>query len=172
MGPIDLALPKSQAGRALRICAAALVVLAAVWTFQAFGVEPCELCLTERWAWYAAVPLALIAALAASRADGLARVVFAVLVLIFLANAAFAFYHVGVEERWWPGPTACTGSLTGPLNTGDLLNSLNSVRVVSCDVVQMRILGLSFAGWDVIASLAMALYAALAARRGPAAGGR
>jgi len=62
------------------------------------------------------------------------------------------------------GPTACTGSLGGPIDVNDLMKSLNAVRVVNCDQVQLRIVGLSLAGWDVIASAAMAIYAGFAAR--------
>lgn len=167
MDLIGFILPRSQVGRALSILVAALVTLAAVWTFQAFGFAPCELCLTERTAFYAAAPLAALAAFCASRSlHGAARALFVLLALIFAANAALAFYHVGVEQRWWAGPTACTGALSGPVSAGDLMKSLNSVRVVNCDEVQLRILGLSLAGWDVVASAALALYAALAARLG------
>jgi disulfide bond formation protein DsbB len=162
---IDLILPPSQTFRALLMLLAAVAVLAAVWIFQAFGFAPCELCLTERYAFYAGAPIAALTAWLASRsAHGLARALFVLLALVFLANAGLAFYHVGVEQHWWPGPTACTGSLSGPVNVNDLMKSLNSVRVVNCDEVQLRILGLSLAGWDVVASLAMAIYAALAAR--------
>ncbi len=164
MDLIGLALPQSQAGRALWVLVAALATLAAVWTFQAFGFMPCELCLTERYAFYAGAPIAALTAYLASRsAHGVARALFALLALIFLANVGLAFYHVGVEQHWWPGPTACTGSLSGPVDASDLMRSLNSARVVNCDEVQLRILGLSFAGWDVVASAALAIYAALAA---------
>ena len=44
------------------------------------------------------------------------------------------------------------------------MNALNSVKVVRCDEVQLRIAGLSLAGWNVIASAVLAVYAALAAR--------
>ena len=84
--------------------------------------------------------------------------------LAFLANAALAAYHVGVEYHWWPGPTACTGGLTGSVDVNDLTKALNSVKVVQCDVVQVRIVGLSLAGWNVVVSAALAVYAALAAR--------
>ncbi len=165
MTPMDLVLPPSQTRRALLILLAALVILAAVWTFQAFGFTPCELCLTERYAFYAGAPIAALTAWLASRsAHRLARALFVLLALIFLANVGLAFYHVGVEQYWWPGPTACTGSLSGPVDVNDLMKSLNSARVVNCDEVQLRVLGLSFAGWDVVASAAMAVYAALAAR--------
>jgi disulfide bond formation protein DsbB len=161
----ELVLPPSQAPRALAIMAASLAILAAVWILQGFGYEPCELCLAQRYAFYAAALLAALTAVVASRsARGLARAGFALLALAFLANAALAGYHAGVEYHWWPGPTACTGGLTGPVDVNDLMKSLNSVRVVRCDEAQLRIAGLSLAGWNVIASAALAIYSALAAR--------
>ena len=161
---VEAVLPQSQVRRASLILIVALATLAAVWIFQGLGYAPCELCLTERYAFYAAAPIAALAALFASRsAHGLARALFVLLALIFLANVALAFYHVGVEQHWWPGPTACTGALTGPVDLNGLTKALNSERVVNCDEVQLRILGLSLAGWDVVASAALAIYSALAA---------
>jgi disulfide bond formation protein DsbB len=161
----ELVLPPSQARRALVIMAASLAILASVWVLQGFGYQPCELCLTQRYAFYAAAPLAALTAVLGSRsASGPARAGFALLALVFLANAALAGYHAGVEYHWWPGPTACTGSLTGPVDVNDLMKSLNSVRVVRCDEAQLRIAGLSLAGWNVVASAALAIYSALAAR--------
>jgi len=136
----ETALPPSQETRALLIAAASIAILAAVWIFQGLGYAPCELCLTQRYAFYAAIPLAL-----------------------FAASAVLAAYHAGVEYHWWAGPTACTGG-PGSLDVNDLVNTLNSVKVVRCDEVQLRIAGLSLAGWNVVASAVLALYAALAAR--------
>lgn len=161
----EIVLPPSQAARALMIAAASLAILAAVWIFQGLGYQPCELCLTQRYAFYAAAPLAVLTAFAASRsANGLARAGFALLAAAFVASAALAAYHAGVEYHWWAGPTACTGALTGSLDVNDLVKSLDSVKVVRCDEVQLRIAGLSLAGWNVLASAALAVYAALAAR--------
>ena len=160
----ETALPPSQGARALLIAAASIVILATVWIFQAFGYVPCELCLTQRYAFYAAAPLAFLTALLASRsAHGLARAGFALLALVFVASAVLAAYHTGVEYHWWQGPTACTGDV-GSLNVNDLVKSLDSVKVVRCDEVQLRIAGLSLAGWNVIASAVLAAYAALATR--------
>jgi disulfide bond formation protein DsbB len=161
----EVVLPPSQAGRALIIAAASIAILAAVWIFQGLGFEPCELCLTQRYAFYAAAPLAALIAFVASReAHGLARAGFALLTALFAASAALAAYHVGVEYHWWAGPTACTGGLTGSVDVNDLMKALDSVKVVRCDEVQLRIAGLSLAGWNVVASAALAVYAALAAR--------
>src|SRR5271155_4054194 len=161
----EIVAPPSQAARALMIAAASLAILAAVWIFQALGYEPCELCLTQRYAFYAAAPLAVLTAFAASRAaHGLARAGFALLAAAFVANAALAAYHAGVEYHWWAGPTACTGGGPGSLDVNDLVKALDSVKVVRCDEVQLRIAGLSLAGWNVVASAVLAAYAALAAR--------
>jgi disulfide bond formation protein DsbB len=161
----EIVLPPSQAARALIIAAASLAILAAVWIFQGLGYQPCELCLTQRYAFYLAAPLAFVTAAFASRsAHGLARAGFALLAVAFVASAALAAYHAGVEYHWWAGPTACTGGLTGSLDVNDLVKSLDSVKVVRCDEVQLRIAGLSLAGWNVVASAALAVYAALAAR--------
>ena len=165
MTPAGIAFAPSQSARALVIAAASAAILAAVWIFQAFGYAPCELCLAQRYAFYAAVPLALITAFAASRSrHGLARAGLALLALIFAANAALALYHAGVEYHWWPGPTACAGAVAGSLDVNDLVNTLNSEKVVRCDEVQLRIAGLSLAGWNVAASAVLSVYAALAAR--------
>ena len=106
----------------------------------------------------------MTAAFASRSAHGLARAGFALLAAAFVASAALAAYHAGVEYHWWAGPTACTGALTGSLDVNDLVKSLDSVKVVRCDEVQLRIAGLSLAGWNVLASAALAVYAALAAR--------
>jgi len=160
----ETALPPSQGTRAFLIAAASIVILATVWVFQGFGYAPCELCLTQRYAFYAAAPLALLTALLARRsAHGLARAGFALLALVFAANAVLAAYHAGVEYHWWQGPTACTGG-PGSVDVNDLVKALDSVKVVRCDEVQLRIAGLSLAGWNVIASAVLAVYAALAAR--------
>jgi disulfide bond formation protein DsbB len=86
----EIVLPPSQGARALWIAAASVAILAAVWIFQAFGYAPCELCLTQRYAFYAAIPLALLTALISRSAHGLARAGFALLALVFAANAVRA----------------------------------------------------------------------------------
>jgi disulfide bond formation protein DsbB len=164
MTPARIALPPSQGTRAVLIAVASIAILAAVWIFQGLGYAPCELCLTQRYAFYAAIPLALLTALLGSRsAHSLARAGFALLAILFVASAVLAAYHAGVEYHWWQGPTACTDGV-GSLDVNDLLKSLDSVKVVRCDEVQLRIAGLSLAGWNVVASVVLAIYAALAAR--------
>ena len=64
---VAFAFPPNQLGRALWTTFVALAILATVWILQSGGYRPCELCLTERIAFYVGAPLAALVALAAWR---------------------------------------------------------------------------------------------------------
>ncbi len=158
-------LPKQATDNALAIGGLAFATIAGAWVFQELGYAPCDLCLEQRYAYYAGVPVAAVAfALAASGSNrALTRALFGLLGLIFAANVVLAVYHSGVEARFWRGPTACTGSIAGPKSASSLLDQLATVKVVNCDVVQLRVFGLSLANWNVLVSGALAMLAARAA---------
>ena len=143
---------------AVLVTAIAAATLIGAWIFQyGFGIVPCELCLEQRYAYYFVIVAGALLAFAASR--GLeSRLVAAgliVLALATLANAVLGSYHAGVEWGWWKGPTACSGPLVDLGIAGDLLKQLDKVKVVRCDEVQWRFLGLSLAGYNVLISLFM-----------------
>jgi len=145
---------------AVTVIAAATLIGA--WIFQyGFGIVPCELCLEQRYAYYVVIPAGALLAIAASR--GLAprwvALGLVVLALVTFANAGLAAYHSGVEWGWWKGPTTCTGPLVDFGKAGNLLEQLDKVKVVRCDEVQWRFLGLSLAGYNVLISLLMAAIA-------------
>jgi disulfide bond formation protein DsbB len=83
----------------------------------------------------------------------------ALLALAALGNAWLGTYHAGVEWGLWQGPTDCTGPVGNLGSAGNLLERLDTVKVVRCDEVQWRFLGLSLAGYNVLISLLMALIA-------------
>jgi disulfide bond formation protein DsbB len=146
------------------VLAVAAVTLAGAWIFEALGFEPCELCLKQRFAYYSALPLATAAVFLARNAQiTAARVLLAVLAAIFLGNAMLAAYHAGVEWKFWPGPTDCTGDFARPASMEDFRKQLQTIRVVRCDEVSLRVLGLSFAGWNVLLSVSLAAIAGLGA---------
>jgi len=156
---------------ALVIAGFAAVTLAGAWYMQlVWGLQPCELCLKQRYAYYAIVPVALLLALAAGRGAPrpLLLAGLALLGLAALGNAGLGVYHSGVEWGFWQGPTACTGDVGNLGSAGSLLERLDSVKVVRCDEVQFRFLGLSLAGYNVLISLVMAAIAVWGASRSKA----
>jgi disulfide bond formation protein DsbB len=132
-------------------------------------LPPCPLCLEERLPYHIVIPLSLLMAIAAlARAPrALITVGFLAIVAAMLCGAALGAYHAGVEWRWWPGPTDCSGPVTDFTAKGPLLNQLQSIRVVRCDEAAWRFIGISLAGYNVLVSLLLAAIAAfgLLARR-------
>jgi disulfide bond formation protein DsbB len=148
---------------ALAVALVAAATLAGAWFFQlVLDIRPCPLCLEQRYAYYLAVPLGLAVAFAAAR--GAPRPValagLGILALAALANAGLGAYHAGVEWQFWQGPTDCSGPIADLGSAGTLLQRLDTVKVIRCDEVQWRFLGLSLAGYSVLISLAMAAIAA------------
>ena len=158
-------LPQTAAAGALTVAAIAFATIAGAWIFQYLGYPPCDLCYEQRYAYYVGVPLAALAFAAAKAGAPRAIVVTGLipLALIFAANAILAGYHSGVEAGLWQGPTACTGAMTGPANAADLLEQLQTIKVVRCDAVNLRVFGLSLANWNILISAALAALAARAA---------
>ncbi len=148
------------------VLAASAAVLGAALLSQYWGgLTPCELCLRQRWPWGAAIVIALIALLVGSR-PALPWVAL-VLAVVFGVSAAFAFYHVGVEQKWFAGPTACSVSSSGAMTLDDMKRQILGTAPVLCDRVQWSLFGVSLAGWNVAASLAMAAICAFVFWRGP-----
>jgi disulfide bond formation protein DsbB len=131
----------------------AIIAIAGAWFSQLVGgLVPCELCLEQRIAYYWGVPLLALILVFWNRLPlTVWYVATAIAALIFVWSLYMASYHAGVEWGYWPGPTACTG--TGvDMNFSDLGN-IDATRIVPCDAVQFRFLGLSLAGYNALVSL-------------------
>lgn len=152
------------------IAAVGSIVVALLFQYVG-GYEPCPLCLTERYAYYAGIPLLFLSLVALSGGlRGAAAAGFALVALAFLANAVLGGYHSGAEWGFWPGPATCSGAL-GPLGSpADLLKGTARITVIRCDQAPWRMFGLSFAGWNAVISLGLGIAASLAARGAVVAG--
>ena len=137
----------------LTLFLAAAVILTALGFEHLGGYAPCPLCLMQRYAYYAAIPLLFIAMALVSEMPRLAGLIFFAVALAFLANAGLGVYHAGVEWKFWPGPDTCGTAQALPSNAADLLNRLESTRVPRCDEAAWVFAGFSMAGWNVVVSL-------------------
>jgi disulfide bond formation protein DsbB len=162
--------PAYRAG-GLALALAVASILTALGFEHLGGLEPCPLCLQQRYAFYVGIPgLFLGMVLLAAERPRAAAVLFLAVGLAFLANTGLGAYHAGVEWKFWPGPDTCAPATETlkPLSGGNLLNDLAKTRVVRCDEAPWRFLGLSFAGWNVLGSFIIfitAVQAAAASRR-------
>ncbi|BCJ89377.1 disulfide bond formation protein B [Terrihabitans soli] len=152
-------MPLQTRSAALLVALGATAALGAALYFQyALGYAPCHLCLLQRWAYYIGIPLALVAAVTNCRK------LLLLIALIFAANAAFGLYHAGIEWKFWAGPASC-GEGAATLGGGNLIQDLQTQRIVPCDQASWRFLGFSFAGWSMVICAGLAAISLIGARK-------
>ena len=131
-------------------------LLLAAFGFQyLLGMQPCVLCIWQRWPH----GVAIVIALSALRLPAWA---FPWLIMPYLGamasatSAGIAIYHTGVERHWWLSSCASRASTAG-LSAEDLLAQITSAPTVLCDVVAWEFVTLSMASWNGIASVLLTL---------------
>lgn len=149
------------------LIASALVLGAALASQYVGGLAPCELCLLQRWPWTVSIVITIVVLLVGHR-TALPWVAL-LLAVAFAIGSGLAFYHVGVEQHWYPGPTACTASGNRAATVEELRQQLLNQQLVLCDQPAFTLFGISMAGWNFLASLVMTgLCVTAAAARGRA----
>ena len=165
---IDRLRAEPAAAAALAIFALSAATIVGAWYFEfVLKLPPCPLCLEERLPYHVVIPLSLLMAIAAlARAPRTLLVVgFTAIIVAVLCGAVLGTYHAGVEWKFWQGPADCTGPIGNLGSASDLLARLDTVKVILCDQVQWRFLGLSLAGYNVLISLLITAVAAWGIRR-------
>ena len=165
---LDAPADRSWAGLALLVAFGMAATLgSALWFEHVEGYVPCKLCLQQREAYYLGIPFALLAAPAilARLPECVARGCLLIAGLCLLSTAALGIYHAAAEWTLWSGPSDCGAAASAPTDAGGLLSSLSTTRPPSCTDAPWRLLGLSFAGWNVVMASALAALALWAAAR-------
>jgi disulfide bond formation protein DsbB len=142
----------------LAVLAASVLILGSAFAFQLLGgLQPCELCIWQRYPYAITIGLAGIG-MGLARA-GVERRLLAILLalcgLTFLIGAGIAVFHVGVEQKWWEGTSACVGRLSGAMSADELRQRLLAAPVVRCDEPAWTLFGISMAGYNALLSLAL-----------------
>lgn len=127
------------------------------------GLAPCALCLDQRYAHGAALALAVLGLVLRGRIGwtlvGLAG-------LAMIVSGGIGAFHVGVEQKWWQGPSGCSASSLVGLSPAEAAKRLMATPVVRCDEIAWSLLGISMAGWNAIVSvIAGAVVAAFSFQR-------
>jgi len=149
--------------------AAAAAMLGGAWGFQLIGgLQPCTLCLYQRWPYWIVIIIAVFAIPTARQIGPRGLALFALIcALVFAVGTGIAGFHTGVEQGWWKGLEACgSGNLNDPnMSLAELKAQLLATPVVRCDEVPWSLFGISLAGYNFLVSLvftAASLWAAQA----------
>lgn len=149
-----LSLPKSY----IMIMISFVPLAAALISQYFYGMHPCELCIYQRVPFVIILTLAIIYFLLGkvnySQIGKVGCVLTIATIMLLFINSGIAFFHVGVEYKWW-----VFGECSADFDT----SSLEALRAqimgapsVRCDDVQFSLFGISMAGWNVLYSLACA----------------
>ncbi len=135
----------------LLLALAAIAILGAVFALQYLaGLEPCRMCIWQRW------PFAALALIGVIGAFAWPRTMLTLALLAMLASLGLAGYHVAVEQGWLALPAGCAAG-SGASSVEELKAMLEAAPP-SCDQVGFSLLGLTLAGWNAVASLILALF--------------
>jgi disulfide bond formation protein DsbB len=147
----------------------ALAALCIAWIAQyGFGLAPCALCYWQRYGYWAAIALGVIAILQPARTSR-RQVAVTLLGLAFLVTAGIALFHVGVEQKWWQGLSTCTGQITPGMTPEELQNAIQNAPIVRCDEPAWTMFGISMAGYNLAYALLLTIFTLGGALRSRAA---
>ena len=135
---------------------------AALYSEVALGLEPCILCIYQRVPFVIGAVLGIIGLMLRQKPRAV-NVVLGALGVNFLVNSGIAFYHTGVEQKWWAsavegcsvpdfGAMAAAGE---PASTQSMLENIMSAPTGNCAEIpwQDPIFGLSMANYNVLLCL-------------------
>ena len=127
------------------------VILTAYYFEYIEGLFPCKLCYWQRYPHFMNMLIFPI------------FYFFPIRSLIFigmgsmLVSISLAFYHVGVEQKYWPGLNSCSNASIEGLTTDQLLDQIMSAPIVRCDEIAWELIGISMAGWNFLISFCLFL---------------
>ncbi len=125
------------------------------------GLAPCPLCLEQREVHWVALIVFIMGGTVwhyGKIAKGL-PITLGLMSLVYGYSTYLSGYHSGVEWKFWDGPPTCAGGGdVAEFNATDLLNSFTTPAtepIVSCTDAAWRMFGISMAGYNFLASLAL-----------------
>ena len=112
-----------------------LIVLIIVFILEyIFKLIPCDMCLVERYPYYALILLSIIAMyLVRIEKAKLRKIIDYVSISTILFGFFYTLRHVGVERGIIKLTTECSGALINTSDKSVLLEELNQAALVRCD---------------------------------------
>lgn len=111
-----------------------------------FKILPCDFCLYERGVYMGIIGVGILSL--TMKAFTGHRGLF-VQLLVLSIGIALTFYHVGMEQHWWAGPTSCTGAGQAATLEEFRAQLMKTVRP-RCDQINWALFGLSATAWNLM----------------------
>ncbi len=115
------------------------------------GLEPCKLCMIQRFP-HVLILAGAVDLLLFGHARWLGRMVLGALIVLYLISAGLGIYHTGVEQHWWDNAVSCAGG-----KSFETLEDMMNQEIVRCDKPAWSLFGITMAGYNALFSAGAAL---------------
>ena len=125
------------------------------------GMKPCQMCYWQRHAHKAVLAISALALIYRfiSKNDKWDRLFLGLIGLAFVVSFGLAFWHTGVEYKWWEGPKTCSAiGSTADINVGDIMKALEGGKLPACSDAPWHLFKISMAGYNAALSGIAALF--------------
>ena len=128
-----------------------LLILITVYILEfGFGMVPCEMCLIERYQYYALIFLGIVGIISEEKFK---KVSIYIIILVLIIGIAYTVNHVGIERGIFEGNSSCSGSFSSTVIKEDLLKNIEQAPLVRCDVATYLFNFISVAESNLIVSI-------------------
>ena len=126
-----------------------------------FGLQPCILCIYQRWPFVVAGILGFLAYWVSDRSFNGANILIMMCGAAFMVNTGIAMFHVGVEQEWWKGTEAChLPDLSNIDSPEAFMEMLENAPLTPCTQPQWDFMGLTMAALNVFLCFGMMVLSA------------
>lgn len=146
-----------------------LSLLMALIAQYGFELEPCKLCIWQRWPYAINIALGIAMFILAAHSNNnniILKTLLLLTILVFLSGSAIGVYHAGIEYGWWQEITSCVDDIDNNIVNNSDLSSLKAEifkqPIAACDQPEFVLFGISMAGYNAIWSLLLALVLVIA----------
>lgn len=131
---------------------------AALFSEVTLGLEPCILCIYQRIPFVIGAILGVAGLLLREKA-GVSSALLGVISLNFFINSGIAFYHTGVEQKWWKSQVEGCAVPNFGSEPQSILENILSAPTANCAEIpwQDPILGLSMANYNIALCLGISI---------------
>ena len=119
-----------------------IAILSALTAEFYFNLQPCKMCLNQRYGYYAIICLIIIFYLIKQ----ITNILLSILNQISIVYGLFyAIWHVGIEQKFINGPKSCSGIINKTESLKDLKKQITNQEIINCMEITWSFFGISFA---------------------------
>ena len=128
---------KNQNIFTINLIASTLILLVVYFLEYVLGMQPCEMCINERYPYFILILLSLIFLVFRKTSDKnqikFSKIIKCLSLLVIFGALIYSFIHVGIERGFIEGFSGCSASLSNIDNAENLLLALEKAPLIRCD---------------------------------------